>query len=586
MNVADLSPAVLETLLRELPHHLPHYLTQQRWFGGKARIIHRLRVRDWLALPALPASNAKSENATHRPFMYPVGPRTAPLFLGIAILEVAYEDGGSERYSLPLAICNQETSLAPVLLRQDLPGGPSWTVCEATRMPAFWWALFTVLLRTTERACLTEGGSSWQVVHTTVFSPDAAATSMPQDIRIYGGEQSQSLAVLQHAWVLKLFRRLEEGISPDWEITRYLTEEARFPHTPMALAAWLYRESAPEEQSSQGRSRACDENTTLLAMMTRYRSNRGDAWSCTLAELHNLCQQVLQGGHFAPQPDNTPRPCTEQLWALTQQSAPDAWPELLRPQLGRLTLLGRRTAEMHLALAHSALPAFCPEPWTATDQKALMTSCSQQLSLSLELLRMHKVNLPPTVGPLAEAVLHLEAPLRAQLSQLEAIVPGGLKIRIHGDYHLGQVLCTEDDFVILDFEGEPVRPLVERRQKQAPLRDLAGMIRSFHYAAVSAEITFAYGLPDSQRIVLGHWLQHWYLWSASAFLRGYIQTPNISQILPPRARDILVLLNAFLIEKAAYELAYELNHRPDWIAIPLRGLHDLAASTALKNMPS
>jgi maltose alpha-D-glucosyltransferase / alpha-amylase len=165
----------------------------------------------------------------------------------------------------------------------------------------------------------------------------------------------------------------------------------------------------------------------------------------------------------------------------------------------------------------------------------------------------------------------------ASLADLRGLAQGGQRIRIHGDYHLGQVLRREEDFVIIDFEGEPARTLAERRAKYSPLKDVAGMVRSFSYAAYAALIAFTVHAPDDA-VALEPWADTWRYWAAEAFVTGYrgaIASPE----LVPSGEEFLRLLRAFVIDKALYELAYELNNRPDWVRIPLTGLVKLLART-------
>jgi len=158
--------------------------------------------------------------------------------------------------------------------------------------------------------------------------------------------------------------------------------------------------------------------------------------------------------------------------------------------------------------------------------------------------------------------------------------PGLVRMRCHGDLHLGQVLCTGDDFVIIDFEGEPARPLAERRRKRVALRDVAGMLRSFHYAALSSMIEQRAGArwridPDA----LSAWANLWQTWSSWGFMRGYLLTVGSAPaVVPANPQDLRIVLEAFLMEKAIYEVGYELNNRPTWLRVPLRGVAQILGS--------
>jgi len=174
-------------------------------------------------------------------------------------------------------------------------------------------------------------------------------------------------------------------------------------------------------------------------------------------------------------------------------------------------------------------------------------------------------------------VLAARSPLLARFDGIRRVPHAGRRIRVHGDYHLGQVLRTEEDFVILDFEGEPARSIAERRAKQSPLKDVAGMMRSFGYAAYAALFAFTLHAPDDYAR-LAPWADTWARWAADAFLRGYLAAIGDAPLLPRGAAGRQALLTAFTLDKALYELGYELNNRPDWVRIPLIGIQKLASA--------
>ncbi|MCS7167736.1 MAG: hypothetical protein RMI91_05650 [Gemmatales bacterium] len=581
MNMSEPWPTFPLDLRNALENRLPEYLPRQRWFGGKARQIRHVHVAELLPLPRLDQIAPEPSESRRSPESATIG-LSKPLACWLAIVVVDYADSGREGYTLPLTVCPAEldNDSRYRILRWTSPNQCGWDILEATYWEPFWWALICLLAghsRPTASAPPSEPGF---VVHTSAFSPTPLGRFDPQDIRIFPGEQSQSLAVFRDRFVVKLFRRLEEGISPDWEITCFLTEQRRFPHVPAALAAWFYMRPDASKAIAENAIPSTFEAAVLLAMMTTFQANRGNAWQCMLDELQSyrrisLPDEVIADSQTAP----SNLSCAN-LLALAQETPPPPWGQIFASHLARTALLGQRTAELHLALAESSQPTFCPEPWTPADQEALIADCLHQLQSSFSLLRSKLTQLAPDVRALAEAVLDKEGEWLLLLATLHRSPCDGVKIRIHGDYHLGQVLCTEDDFILLDFEGEPARPLAERRRKQSPLRDVAGMLRSFHYAASAALLAASRDCPERQKVSLRLLFQKWYLWSAAAFMRGYLQTPHIRQLLPTSADNLARLLSAFLTQKAAYELAYELNHRPDWVEIPLRGLSDLVASEA------
>jgi maltose alpha-D-glucosyltransferase/alpha-amylase len=237
--------------------------------------------------------------------------------------------------------------------------------------------------------------------------------------------------------------------------------------------------------------------------------------------------------------------------------------------------LGRRTAELHLALASDPVdPNFAPEPFTAGYQRPLHQSMRNLTGRVLQLLRRRLKTLPEAAQAEAQQVLDFEPELFRRFHSLLDHKISALRTRTHGDYHLGQVLYTGKDFVIIDFEGEPARPLKERRLKRSPIQDVAGMLRSFHYAAYAAFFEqAASGLvqPQSQT-TLEMWSRFWHTWVSVAFLKTYLQVANGAPFLPQSPAELRILLDAYLLEKAVYELGYELNNRPGWVKIPLQGI--------------
>jgi maltose alpha-D-glucosyltransferase/alpha-amylase len=238
-------------------------------------------------------------------------------------------------------------------------------------------------------------------------------------------------------------------------------------------------------------------------------------------------------------------------------------------------LLAQRTAEMHLALASASDPAFTPEPFTPHYQRSLYQSSRSLARQAFELLRRGLPRLGPEDRDSAQRVLALEDKLVDDLRLLLDLPISALRLRCHMDYHLGQVLHTGRDFVIIDFEGEPARPLSQRRMKRSPLVDVAGMIRSFHYAALAA--LRQGGVRPEDIPELRPWARFWYQWVAASFLKSYLDTVGETRWLPRPGTERSVLLNFFLLEKAVYELRYELNNRPEWVAVPLEGILQLMA---------
>jgi maltose alpha-D-glucosyltransferase/alpha-amylase len=240
-------------------------------------------------------------------------------------------------------------------------------------------------------------------------------------------------------------------------------------------------------------------------------------------------------------------------------------------------LLGERTAQLHRALAAIDDPAFTPEPFTALYQRSLYQNMRSQGTDTLAILGRRLAELPAPIQDEARDALARGGEIQQRLRGLLGQRIDARRIRCHGDLHLGQVLWTGRDFVFIDFEGEPGRPLVERRHKRSAMTDVAGMLRSFHYAALGTLVSERVGgavRPDDVA-QLTPWAVHWYRTAAAAFMRGYRQAADGAAFMPHSDDELTLLLSTAMLHKVMYELSYELNNRPDWIAVPLRGLLDL-----------
>ncbi|HZE12954.1 MAG TPA: alpha-amylase, partial [Chthoniobacterales bacterium] len=241
-------------------------------------------------------------------------------------------------------------------------------------------------------------------------------------------------------------------------------------------------------------------------------------------------------------------------------------------------LLGQRTGELHRALAMSAEDrAFAPEQFNAMAQRSVYQNMRASLRRNFDLLEKKLPTMPDAFREEAAQILASEERILAQEQRLLDRRGNATKIRIHGDYHLGQVLYTGKDFIILDFEGEPARPLSERKLKRSALRDVAGMMRSFQYAAYSALWQPAMRAEDMP--FLERWADLWYRQMSSTFLHSYLAATDGADFIPSDENDFQVLLEAYLLDKAVYEIGYELNNRPTWVVIPIRGIKHILGAT-------
>lgn len=505
--------AVAAALDRFATARLAEVLSRQRWFGSKGRRIVSVSVLDEMAL----------------------GARAPGAWL--TLLEVAFERGPREVYSVPLVVRAEARAAGEVLGRLDPPGAPAH-VSDAFDDEGFRRALLGAF---EEGLTLRARRGAVRFVRTAAF-PRLVPGRAPASRRLRG-EQSHTSVVYDDLLILKGFRKLELGINPEHEMTDFLTTRAGFAHVPLLAAAAEYA--------------GADGTAVTLAVLHHFTPNQGDGWTWIQTHLERLRDFVAVRARHEPLDA-----------ARLEQLVRDASATVL----AALQRLGAVTAGLHAALAcDPADPAFAPEPIGAGDVARWTQRIAGDLALTLEVLRARLPALPAPARARAEALLADEAGLAACLGGLDTLpAEGCAKIRVHGDYHLGQTLRTDDGFVILDFEGEPARPLAERRAKHSPLRDVAGMVRSLDYAAAAAlgEGTGLRAAGDT-----------WRRLAVDAFLDAYLgEAAGAPARLVPAARPALArALAPFALDKALYEVRYEIDHRPAWVEVPLRGLDRLRA---------
>ncbi len=534
-----------EDSVRALERILPDYLVARRWFGSKARVIKTVEVVE------------------HIPFPY--DDTTAM----IAFIQCTYTEGEAERYLLPLAFATDArrhavSDAAPhaviadlyVATTDDAPG--EGILFDALADDRFAEALLE--FASSRRSCRGQHGNL-TASRTRKFNALMASDEplSPQPIR---SEQSNTSVVFGNRLICKLFRKVEEGTNPDVEVERFLTEQAKFPHTPDVAAVFEYK--------AHGRAAA------VIGFLQQLVPNEGDAWTYTIDAIGRYFEEVLTH----PERPALTAPTDVHPLDLRASTPPPPLDTLLHEYLQRARLLGRRTAELHIALAsRDDLPDFAPESFTTYYQRELYQGGRTLARQVLTRLRKHVRDLPgEDERASARALLKAEDELLARLKQVVDHKLTGRRIRCHGDYHLGQVLYTGRDFVIIDFEGEPARSMSERRFKRSPLRDVAGMLRSFDYAASYALHAGRVRVEDVP--LLQPAAELWVLWVQAAFVAEYLDTVAPAGLLPRADADLRVLLDFSLLDKAVYELGYELNNRPGWVHVPLQGiLRLLAANT-------
>jgi trehalose synthase-fused probable maltokinase len=513
LNAAKPQKEILAALQTSLPAALPAYLKEQRWFGGKARVVRSAIPVDAVPFP-LPSKEAV-----------------------IVLIEVSYEESANEIYALPLMRTGetQTGEQEPGMLTILENCGNAFRLRNALADGEFLSALFEAVQKNLVFPGV-EGqirASSTPALGMLDVSPQAVRN--PKPIK---GEQSNSSIAYGDRAILKVFRRIEPGVNPDLEVGLFLTEKAHFSHTP-PVAGFLEYEG---KRSSM-----------TLGTLQGFVVNQGDAWRYTAGELSKFYEQCKR---------------SSEAQALTA----------LGGYFDNVRLLGRRTAELHRALASdSSTPEFAPEPYTEAFQSELEQDRREATTRVFSLLRQQMTTVPPEYRTAAQELASREGDVLERFRTMLERPVRGMRTRIHGDYHLGQVLYTGSDFVIIDFEGEPARPIAERRIKRSPLQDVAGMLRSFQYAAFAPLLAAVGDTAQVFRNDAEHaqWARIWEGLATESFLGAYFETSGDASYIPPTVQEREVVLRLQLLEKAVYELGYELDNRPSWVGIPLEGIRSL-----------
>ena len=474
------------------------------------------------------------------------------------LVRVEYVDGEPENYLLPLSFASGQKADAiskdtPQAVVAQVHGANEGILFDAVFDPAF----ADILLSGIERRRRWKGERG-----------EFVATRTPAFRRLHpaGGnlthsvlraEQTNSSLTYADRFIAKLIRHPEEGTNPDLEVGRFLTEKVDFPHAPPVAGAVEFRGERAEPMT--------------LAILHGYVANHGDAWRYTLDSLGRYFERMLGKRQEMPSP---PLPAESPL-QLAGGNPPPHVPELIGSFLQSAQLLGSRTAELHLALAsRKDDPDFAPEPFSTLYQRSLYQSIRSLAGQNLQLLRKGLRQLDKALREQAERVLEREGEISARLGALLSGRIDALRIRTHGDYHLGQVLFTGKDFTIIDFEGEPARALSARRLKRSALVDVAGMLRSFDYASSAVLLGRGEAAPirPEDREALLPWAAFWTRWVSAAFLQSYLEKAAEAPLLPQDGARLAILLDTYLLEKALYEVGYELQNRPEWIRVALDGI--------------
>ncbi|MCC3404743.1 MAG: maltose alpha-D-glucosyltransferase [Microcoleus sp. PH2017_10_PVI_O_A] len=534
---------------------LPNYLRSSRWFIGADRTIQSLEISE--IVPVECHNSAGEESTVYILFLllnYTEGmPETYVLPVGWEELKGDADDRAIARLHFP------ESNEAGVLF--DAAGDKG---------------LLTALLRAIANSRSYKGTAGQLVgIADNIFSSDQDLSQL--EPHLFKKEQSNTSAGYGDRYVLKILRKVEEGINPELEIGRFLTDRNPIQHYAPIAGALEYH--------------TAEKQVITVGILQKLIPDSRDAWSYTLDTLRDYFEQVMTveakhlGDNLSTDPENyLPSALTGQmrqsnsLVADLSLEIPALARELIGSYLASAELLGQRTAELHLALASDTEnAAFAPENFTSFYQRSIYQHMRNMARRTLLLLKKRLSKLPPEAQKLAQNLLNREELLMERFKSILNLRITADRIRCHGDFHFGQVLYTGKDFVIIDFGGERNRPLSERRMKRSPLRDVAGMLQSFNYAVtlalrneVESGMIRPENLPEMQQ-----WANVWHRWVSLTFLNSYLVTAADASFLPKSIPELQVLLDAYILEKGVAELAYELNYRLDWAEIPMKRILQL-----------
>ncbi|MEI9949036.1 MAG: maltose alpha-D-glucosyltransferase [Pseudomonadota bacterium] len=520
-----------------LAERLAAYARKQRWYRSKAVPLKSAEIEDVCSFEQSAATD-----------------------LSLVLLGLELEDGTRETYFIPLRFASapapQTPGDAPSALIAELEIKTD-SAAESVRGALFDASAsrdFAELMLDLLRKGGSEASEGGRLSASLVAAP-ASEDALALEPRFVPFDQSNSTILYGNQWILKLLRKVEPGSNVELEVGRFLASAEPRLKVPRPLGAL-------EISASTG--------SRTLAVLSEFVENRGSAWSVTLESLFTFFERILTSDTSVAAPA---APLTHA--AECEEPTPEILAGLASPYFTLARLLAERTAELHRALGRSSLErGFGQEPYTVLHQHSLYQTAHTALARGFVQLREKLPGLPLDSRELARTTLALESVLDGKLRQITRSKLDVTRIRCHGDYHLGQVLFTGDDFVIIDFEGEPGRSPTERRYRRSPLRDVAGMLRSFAYAVDTALRSERVRLEDRPR--LAPWAEAFRAWTSVTFVRTYLAGINGQAYAPRTSAAARTLLEFFELEKAVYEVDYELNNRPALVGIPLTGLLRIA----------
>jgi maltose alpha-D-glucosyltransferase/alpha-amylase len=494
---------------------VPAFLTGRRWFAGRGRELERVR------LSSVAARRAEGQE---RAFLLP-------------IVEVAIKGGDVQHYFLPLAVAaeGEEDASSAYAVARVRRGARVGIVLDAEGDPNLA-SIILSLMRKGERLKASEGELVFTPTKALAIEDEAEIES--STVQRLGAEQSNTSFNIADRMVLKIYRRLREGINPEIEIGRFLTEVARYANTPALFGI-------AEHVDSDGKR-------TALAVLQQFVRNQGDAWVWTLESLSREIERLS----LLPE---------SQATTIEDEASFD---------VHYVRTIARRVAEMHIALCvPTDDPAFASEPLTRADVETVAHEARNLAKRAYAAVERVSSGQESEGSILARALLDSRDAIEAAIAAATVTPVGAVKSRIHGDLHLGQILIARDDVMIVDFEGEPLRSLEERRMKASPAADVAGMLRSYAYAAATAGRADE-RLGAASRRTTGI-ARLWQILVSETFKAAYDEGTRGTPVFVEHEPTRNALLGLHLLRKALYEIEYEASHRPDWIDIPVAGVLDI-----------
>ena len=563
----------IETLQRGLPSEeiqeiptIPEtedviFRHNENWFILEAVLLNYCKSRHWFRGKQRNAWGTEIQDIVHIQY----GESTAY----VVLLEIIYDEGESEIYTVPLCTvpepaketAGEIASPGTVVARLKPRGRSSATLLIDAMTDVNFGSFIPQAIkghRIFKGIYGDISGYPAQLLKSTSLAHTAKMKAMPVK-----AEETNTSLVYGEEFIFKLFRRAEDGVNPDIEISRFLTEKTDFTHLPPISGFLEYHRRRRKPVS--------------IGMLERFVHHEANGWQYTVDSLKRYFDTVI--AH--PTVDVPPVPHGSLL--TLPKEVPQLAKDTVGAYLASAQLLGQRTAELHLALASNTdVPEFSPEQFTTMYQTSLYQSLRGFAVRTLQQLRDKSQKDDDSTAELVRDVLSREADIIQRYNKLRESKIPAMRIRCHGDYHLAKVLYTGKDFIIIDFEGEVSRSISQRRMKRSPLRDVAGMIRSFHYAAHSIlhSILPLQPKPELSLPVLQHWAQYWYTWVSAEFLNTYLDITRQSHLFPEDPEKLKTLLDAFLLDKAVYEVGFELSVGSEWVHVPLLGIRQLLEEDA------